>query len=160
MWLILWGLWAVFGCRWGKRRTGGGTRRRVATRRAEGRQRSRPLSNVGRLPLLLKRSEAAEQLRSRGTLPAVHLSFSPFKRSRLTTFFFLFFFFFFLLLFFFSLFFSLFFYIAFLFACLFAFRRFLFFCFFFLLAFLPPLRQRSGVSPVPPFPCCPCGVFP
>ena len=75
-------------------RTGGGTRRRVATERAEGRQRSRPLSNVGRLPLLLKRSEAADCIAGHlsrgggttptpGTLPAVRLSSSPFKRSLL-----------------------------------------------------------------------------
>ena len=41
-------------------RTGGGTRRIVATGRAEARQRSRRLLNVGRLPLLLKRPEAAD----------------------------------------------------------------------------------------------------
>lgn len=62
MWLILWGLWAAFGLRLVNARTGGGTRRRVATGRAEARPQSCPLSNVGRLPLLLKRSEAADYL--------------------------------------------------------------------------------------------------
>ena len=55
-------------------RTGGGTRRIVATERAEACQRSRHLSNVGRLPLLFKQSEAADCLaeylsRGGGTTP-------------------------------------------------------------------------------------------
>ena len=74
-------------------RTCGGTRRRVATGQAEGRQRSRPLSNVGRMPLLLKRSEAADCLAEHlspggGTtphpvehFPPFVFSLPPFKRS-------------------------------------------------------------------------------
>lgn len=62
------------------------------TQRAEARPPSRPLLNVGRLPLLLKRSEAADYLaehlsRGGGTFPAVRLFSFPFKWYRLVTFF-------------------------------------------------------------------------
>lgn len=78
LWLILWGCGRCLVADGSNARTGGGTRRRVATRRAEGRQRSRPLSNVGRRTASPNISaQAAEQLRPRERFPPFVFSLPP-----------------------------------------------------------------------------------
>lgn len=95
MWLILWGLWAMFGCGWVKRSDG----RRNSSQSSNGTGRGSPTFSPfvergavafaveavggGGLPRRTSQPRRRNNSAPPGTLPAVRLSSSPFKRSLL-----------------------------------------------------------------------------